>query len=191
MTAIYPTKDPKRWYQLHGSTYADPVLKVLGIDPDLKIASFDEAYDMIKQKTLQLSPYDLDMMMLENGLCGSICYTPQEWRNTQMGKALARHPLINYRQMTHVPATPPVPFPRGLSDQRPLAGIKVLELARIIAGPACGMILASMGAEVVRVQAKRMIDFTVRNVEHASFLFFPSNIPLARSVDPHGRKNHL
>jgi hypothetical protein len=38
--------------------------------------------------------------------------------------------------------------------------VKVVELARIIAGPACGMILASMGAEVVRVQAKRMVDFT-------------------------------
>ncbi|KAJ9298234.1 hypothetical protein DTO271G3_3839 [Paecilomyces variotii] len=159
-TAIYPTKDPNRWYQLHGSTFADPVLKVLGVDTSRKITSYDEGYEIIKQKTQQLSPYDLEMLMLENGLCGSICYTPDAWRKTQMGRSLARHPLVNYKQMTHAPHTLPVPFPTVLSDKRPLAGVKVVELARIIAGPACGMILASMGAEVVRVQARRMIDFT-------------------------------
>ncbi|KAL4807206.1 CoA-transferase family III domain-containing protein [Aspergillus unguis] len=126
----------------------------------VRITSYDEGYEMIKQKTQQLSPYDLDMLMLENGLCGSICYTPDAWRRTQMGRSLARHPLVNYKEMTHAPHTPPVPFPTVQSDQRPLAGVKVVELARIIAGPACGMILASMGAEVVRVQARRMIDFT-------------------------------
>ena len=33
----------------------------------------------------------------------------------------------------------------------PLAGVKVLELAGIGPGPFCGMMLADMGAEVVRV----------------------------------------
>jgi hypothetical protein len=162
VTAIYPTRDPKRWYQLHGSTFPDPVLRVLGIDTSKKITSYDEGYEAIQRRTEQLSPYDLEMMMLENGLCGSICYTPDEWRKTQMGRSLARHPLVNYKKITYAPHTPPVPFPPVLSDKRPLAGVKVVELARIIAGPACGMILASMGAEVVRVQAKRMVDFTVR-----------------------------
>ncbi|GFP57143.1 acetyl-coenzyme A transferase nodX [Trichoderma asperellum] len=159
-TSIYPTSNPKRWYQLHGSTLADPVMSALGIKSSQKITSYNEAYELIKQKTLKLSPYDLDMMMLEKGLCGSICYTPQEWRDTKMGKDLARYPLINYKKMAHASPTPPVPFSRDLSDKRPLAGVKVLELARIIAAPASGMILASLGAEVVRVQARHKMDFT-------------------------------
>ncbi|MGH8735828.1 MAG: CaiB/BaiF CoA transferase family protein [Burkholderiales bacterium] len=34
----------------------------------------------------------------------------------------------------------------------PLAGLKVIELAQIMAGPTCGMLLADMGADVVKVE---------------------------------------
>src|SRR5204863_4574800 len=34
----------------------------------------------------------------------------------------------------------------------PLEGIKVIELAQIMAGPTCGMLLADMGAEVIKVE---------------------------------------
>ncbi len=37
----------------------------------------------------------------------------------------------------------------------PLAGVKVLELAQIMAGPTCGMLLADLGADVVRSSASR------------------------------------
>jgi len=34
----------------------------------------------------------------------------------------------------------------------PLSGLKVVELAQIMAGPTCGMLLADMGAEVIKVE---------------------------------------
>jgi crotonobetainyl-CoA:carnitine CoA-transferase CaiB-like acyl-CoA transferase len=34
----------------------------------------------------------------------------------------------------------------------PLAGVKVVELAQIMAGPTCGMLLADMGADVIKVE---------------------------------------
>lgn len=38
------------------------------------------------------------------------------------------------------------------SSAKPLAGVKVVELARILAGPWCGQILADLGADVVKVE---------------------------------------
>lgn len=78
-----------------------------------------------------------------------------------MGNSLAKHPLVNYKRLPNAPPTPPTLFP-SLADKRPLAGIKVVELARIIALPATGAVLTSFGAEVIRVQSKHLPDFAVR-----------------------------
>ena len=36
--------------------------------------------------------------------------------------------------------------------QGPLLGLKVIELAHVMAGPVCGLMLADMGAEVIKVE---------------------------------------
>ena len=63
----------------------------------------------------------------------------------------------------------------------PLAGVKVLELAQIMAGPTCGLMLADLGADVIKVErvpggddTRRMDRPSVRG-ESASFMAMNRN----------------
>ena len=63
----------------------------------------------------------------------------------------------------------------------PLAGVKVLELAQIMAGPTCGMMLADLGADVIKVERvpggddTRKMDRPSVKGESASFMAMNRN----------------
>ena len=63
----------------------------------------------------------------------------------------------------------------------PLAGVKVLELAQIMAGPSCGALLADLGADVVKIEKLPGGDDTRRyaepqvNGESAAFMMMNRN----------------
>ena len=44
----------------------------------------------------------------------------------------------------------------------PLQGIKILELSQIMAGPSCGLLLADLGAEVIKIEKIQGGDDTRR-----------------------------
>src|SRR3984893_13979292 len=64
----------------------------------------------------------------------------------------------------------------GQKVKGPLAGVRVIDLSHVMAGPACAMLLADMGADVVKVEklpggedARRMVPPTISG-ESAAFL---------------------
>lgn len=161
-TALYPTSEPGTWYSLHGSMNADPVLRSIGVDPSAPICTNEDAAAHISAHVSRLSPEKLEMTNLRLGLCGSICHTPASWRETEMGRSLASHPLVDVTPQLHAVPTPPIAFPPlDPRDRRPLAGIKVVEMTRVIAGPQIGTILAAYGADVIRVNPPHLPDINI------------------------------
>lgn len=162
-TAIYKTATPGVWYQLHGSLDAPPVLRSMGIDPDFPARNPQEAYEHIASHVANWTADELEMHNIRHGFCGEVCYTPAGWRETEMGKRLAEHPLVNYKRQSHAIPTPPARMPLrvGQEDRRPLIGVKVVELVRVIAGPVIGNTLAAFGADVIRVGCSKLRDLNV------------------------------
>lgn len=69
----------------------------------------------------------------------------------------------------------------GRAVTGPLAGVKVIELAHIMAGPVCGLMLADLGAEVIKVEKVPGGDDTRRTLppdidgESAAFMMMNRN----------------
>jgi crotonobetainyl-CoA:carnitine CoA-transferase CaiB-like acyl-CoA transferase len=74
-----------------------------------------------------------------------------------------------------------MPNAAGQNEFGPLKGLKVIDLSHIMAGPACSMLLADMGADVIKVEkipggddSRRMVPPTVGG-ESAAFLIMNRN----------------
>ena len=58
------------------------------------------------------------------------------------------------------------------SNLRPLEGIRVVEMTHMIMGPSCGMFLAFLGAEVIKVEPPE--GDKTRNLSGMGAAFFPT-----------------
>jgi len=101
-----------------------------------------------------LDAVELESAVVEAGGAAAALRTEAEWAAQPAGAAVARTPLVEW--VNGIPPAPPAPPARPVpatsaSASRPAAGLRVLDLTRVIAGPVAGRTLAALGAEVLRV----------------------------------------
>ncbi len=105
---------------------------------------------------------DLEQAIADARGCGGKIRSTAEWLSHPQGAYLAARPVVEIERIGDSP-------PKSVSpSERPLSGIRVLDLTRILAGPIAGRALAEHGADVLMVTAEHLpqvIEY-VRETSH-------------------------
>ncbi len=126
-----------RWVRLHTNFahHRDGVLRLLGCAGDR--VAVGEALRSWQAEAFENAA-------TEAGMVVAMMRSFAEWDAHAHAPAIATAPLVAIRR---IGPAPPETLPPAV---RPLGGVRVLDLTRIIAGPVCGRALAAHGADVLR-----------------------------------------
>jgi crotonobetainyl-CoA:carnitine CoA-transferase CaiB-like acyl-CoA transferase len=143
VTRIAAARDG-RYVQLHGSFHDGPqILLELGLDETASSEQIDAA-------VAQRGAFELEAGFIQRRVCGGVVRSRQEWADHPQGRAIASLPVVT---ITKIGESAPEPLPDG---DRPTAGIRALDLTRVLAGPTCAKTLAEHGADVLHIGASHL-----------------------------------
>lgn len=142
IAGVYRTGDG-RFVRLHTNFphHRDNVCKVLNCRPER---------DDVQRALMGWKAEDFETQAYAGGCVVSMMRSRDEWMAHPQGQALEKLPLI---QIDRIGDADPRPWPEG---DRPLAGLRVLDLSRVIAGPVAGRTLAAHGADVMLIASPNL-----------------------------------
>lgn len=134
----YKTQDG--WIRLHTNA---PHHKAAA----LKVLQCADDREAVMKEVAKWPGEALETAIVEQKGCAAVMRSLAEWQVHPQGKAVAAEPLIAW---SSAEATSPYSTWQP-EEKRPLAGLKVLDLTRVLAGPIATRFLAGYGAEVLRL----------------------------------------
>lgn len=160
-TNIYRTKDGQ-FFHIHGSMNSNPTQQSIGLPPYKDISPPEENWTPYMEKLAQIDAEEMQTLASDvYKQAGTICWTMHEYKNSEHGKANAHVGLYEVHEIKNEKQAPSWwPSSPQTSPQRPLAGLKVVDLTRVIAAPAVTRGLAELGASVMRITASHITDMS-------------------------------
>jgi crotonobetainyl-CoA:carnitine CoA-transferase CaiB-like acyl-CoA transferase len=137
------------WVRVHANFehHRDAALRVLGLDP--ATAGREDA----QAAMLSWSAQRFEQAAADAGGVAAALRGFAQWDATPQGLAVAGQPLL---AIERIGDAAPLALPSLAPLQRPLEGVRVLDLTRILAGPVGGRALAAYGADVMLVNAPHL-----------------------------------
>ena len=140
-----------RWVHLHGALphLAERTVQVLG-------CGVDSPKETVAEKVALWDGLALEEALAGAGTCGAMARTVDEWAAHPQAAAIAPLGRVTVERIGDS-----VPEPPGRGSTRPLDGLRVLDLSRLLAGPTNGRTLAEHGADVLLVNSPHLDNIPI------------------------------
>jgi hypothetical protein len=133
-----------RYVQLHPSFNDGPaIIEELGV-------SEEPTREEVEAAVGARDAFELESAFITRKVCGGVVMSKEEWAAHAQGRAIADWPAV---RVTKIGDAPPELLPAG---DRPTAGVRVLDLTRVLAGPTSAKTIAEHGADVLHVTAPHL-----------------------------------